>query len=268
MLRITTFVLSMPRNLVEVCVWSSVRMFLVSHNVLWFFVESSNKKEMKLWHIFQFVFFCIAVALTNNLRMTFRLNDDGDGGCGSSRVFGCCDVGLFIQFCTLSHNLNNYSSGKFQIYGQYGWHALQWKKWHAEPLSSIVIAINKINIFCSATECCVFFVALLIFFAAIQCERAWFRFYNHYFIRCMLLIARPSIGFNVRSDLRQVNLFVRALMCKPLNNHKIKIIARKMRCEWNERKLLFALELVGDGWRVTVMAKAATDENTENKIFR
>lgn len=61
--------------------------------------------------------------------MTFRLNDDGDGGCGSSRVFGCCDVGLFIQFCTLSHNLNNYSSGKFQIYGQYGikldgWHEL------------------------------------------------------------------------------------------------------------------------------------------------
>lgn len=166
MLRITTFVLSMPRNLVEVFVWSSVRMFLVSHNVLWFFVESSNKKEMKLWHIFQFVFFCIAVALTNNLRMTFRLNDDGDGGCGSSRVFGCCDVGLFIHFCTLSHNLNNYSSGKFQIYGQYGikldgWHELHTRErkksaWHAEPLSSIVIAINKINIFCSATECCVF----------------------------------------------------------------------------------------------------------------
>lgn len=90
-----------------------------------------------------------------------------------------------------------------------------------------------------------FFVALLIFFAAIQCERAWFRFYNHYFIRCMLLIARPSIGFNVRSDLRQVNLFVRALMCKPLNNHKIKIIARKMRCGMKREKIVICIRVGG-----------------------
>lgn len=173
----------------------------------------------------------------------------------------CVNDDLFIRFRTLSHNLSNYSSGKFQI--RTIWHeiSMQWgtpngKKRHAEPLKAIVNAINTIFFALLNGYCCVFlFIIFVPFSHLLNTEKDTERVVSIFFIviifiRCMLLmIARPSSmdsllpmfrWTNFIADLRQVNLFVRALMCKPLNNHKIKIIARKNEIfEWNEKIVIY-----------------------------
>lgn len=104
-------------------------------------------------------------------------------------------------------------------------------------MTSIVIAIN-IHFF-SATE---WFLTVLNvsltanMFCLSSMRGAWFHFYNHYFIRCRQCVhGHPICSIRLPIYGKWICL-LRALMCKPLNNHKNKIIARKIwNCEWNEK---------------------------------
>lgn len=171
-------------------------------------------RRWKNWHRLYFVICCgFSLKLWNFIGLDFITFHRGcfDKWYEAFDI-GCCWFYLF-RVCTLSHNLNNYSSGKISNMSVIIWHKIGWlgyiwereKNEHAEPLTPIVIAINTI----CYTILYIFFALLngfLLFsrlitvrprFARVQCKMgAWFHFYNH-IISLGAVWAWPSDSFNL-----------------------------------------------------------------------
>lgn len=127
-------------------------------------------------------------------------------------------------------------------------------------MTSIVIAINTIYFFALPNGSVFFSFALFVYLApsvslalnaSRTTQRSGFNVCARGFIfitiislvACCWLHGHPRDTRFVHSALSirlpiygKWILFVRALMCKPLNNHKIKIIARKI---WNEKIVIY-----------------------------